>query len=106
MLFIVKTFVCLKSFFVPLHPWSSPHDLASFIMIDMKGFELVTYECELHYPDGKESLLWAYSVEALLADIKAMHLNCSALVLESVRVKGVRATLLFSAVVCGLDLEG
>lgn len=106
MLFCVKTFVCLKSFFVPLHPWSSPHDLASFIMIDMKGFEKVSYECELRYPNGQTIKLQRFSVEALLAHIKTMHIACSAMVLESVSVRGVRATLLFSAVVCGLDLEG
>ena len=106
MLFFVKTFVCLKSFFVPLHPWSSPHDLASFIMIDMKGFENVVYECELRYSGGIKRKLVRCSVEALLEDIKDMHIVCSAMVLEKVSVKGVRAKLLFSAVVCGLDLEG
>lgn len=106
MLFYVKTFVCSKSFFVPLHPWSSPHDLASFIMIDMKGFENVIYACELRYPDGKKKNLVRSSVEALLADIRSMHIACSAMVLESVSFKAYRATFGFSAVVCGLDLEG
>ena len=75
-------------------------------MICMDSFECVFYECELRFPDGKKKSLKRYSVEALLADIKAMHLECSAMVLERVNVKGNRATLLFSAVVCGLDLEG
>lgn len=106
MLLFVKTFVCSKSFLYLCIRGPRPTIWRVFIMIDMVTYEYVFYECELRFPDGKKKMLKRYSVETLLADIKRMHLECSAMVLERVNVKGNRATLLFSAVVCGLDLEG